>query len=50
MIKGGDWISDALSEVFLPVATRVAIAPNVDYYFKKALTSNGWELGRISGG
>ena len=52
LIKGGDWISDAAGNptIFLPLATRVAIAPNIDYENKKELSNAGWELGQISGG
>lgn len=35
---------------FGPESTHVAIAPNLDYDNKKALSSGGWELGQISGG
>jgi hypothetical protein len=52
MIKAGDWISDATGNpiIFPTMITHVAIAPNLDYDDKKALSSNGWELGQISGG
>jgi len=52
MIKGGDWVSDAAGTptIFPTMNTHVAIAPNLDYYDKKALSSNGWELGGMSGG
>jgi hypothetical protein len=52
MIKAGDWISDAAGNpiIFPTMITHVAIAPNLDYDDKKALSSNGWELGQISGG
>jgi hypothetical protein len=52
MIKGGDWVSDAAGNptIFPSMNTHVAIAPNLDYYDKKALSSNGWELGGMSGG
>ena len=52
MIKAGDWISDAAGNpiIFPTMITHVAIAPNLEYDNKKALSSGGWELGQISGG
>jgi hypothetical protein len=59
MIKGGDWISDAEADpdpalinpaISGPEITHVAIAPNLDWSNKKALSLGGWELGQISAG
>lgn len=52
MVKGGNWVSDAAGNPTIsgPEITHVAIAPNLDWGNKKALSSNGWELGQISGG
>ena len=55
MIKGGVWNNDAeadpaLAAISGPEITHVAIAPNLDWSNKKALSLGGWELGQISGG
>ena len=52
MIKGGDWVSDAAGNPTIsgPEVTRAVIAPGFDYNNKKSLSSNGWELGGLSGG
>ena len=52
MIKGGDWVSDAAGNPTIsgPEVTRVSIAANIDFNNKNSLSSNGWELGQISGG
>ena len=52
MIKAGDWISDAAGNPSIsgPEVTKVGLAPNTDWSSKKSLSSNGWELGQLSGG
>jgi hypothetical protein len=56
MIKGDDWIGEPgppptpAGPNFGAEATHVAIAPNLDWGTKNALSRNGWELGQLTGG
>jgi hypothetical protein len=59
MIKAGDWIFDAEPgtdpemanpSISGPEVTHVAIAPNLNWGTKNALSLAGWELGQLTGG